>query len=161
MAARAEPAAPARIGVIGGSSCTSRQAEMAFRVGELIALRGGILVCGGMGGVMEAACRGAKENGGITVGILPGASAREGNRHLTIPVVTGMGYARNALVVMSSQAIVAIGGKYGTLSELAYASQFGVPVFGLSTWKVRMPVKHVRTPAEAVRLAFAAAMADC
>jgi len=103
---------------------------------------------------MEAACRGACEHGGITVGILPGGKAREGNRYLTVPVVTGMGYARNALVVMSSQAIIAVGGKYGTLSELAYAAQFGVPVLGLSTWKVRMPVRHVRTPAEAVRLAF-------
>lgn len=152
----ADKASPPRIGVIGGSSCTPRQAETAFKVGQLIAQRGGILVCGGMGGVMEAACRGAWENGGFTVGILPGGSAREGNGYLTVPVITGMGYARNALVVMSSQAIVAIGGKYGTLSELAYASQFGVPVFGLSTWKVRMPVKHVRTPAEAVRLAFEA-----
>jgi hypothetical protein len=105
---------------------------------------------------MEAACRGAHENGGLTVGILPGSSAREGNRYLTVPLATGLGYARNALVVMSSQAIVAIGGRYGTLSELAYAAQFGVPVFGLSTWKVRMPVKHVKTPAEAVRLAFEA-----
>ncbi len=153
----ADSTVPIRIGVIGGSSCTPRQAEMALRVGQLIARRGGILVCGGMGGVMEAACRGARENGGVTVGILPGGSACEGNKHLTIPVATGMGYARNVLVVMSSQAIIAIGGKYGTLSELAYAAQFGVPVFGLSTWKVRMPVKHVRTPAEAVRLAFEAA----
>lgn len=149
--------APPRIGVIGGSSCTAKQAEVAQRVGALIAQRGGVLVCGGMGGVMEAACRGAHENGGLTVGILPGSSARDGNRHLTVPLATGMGYARNALVVMSSQAIIAIGGRYGTLSELAYAAQFGVPVFGLSTWKVRMPVKHVKTPAEAVRLAFEAA----
>lgn len=149
--------APPRIGVIGGSTCTAKQAEAARKVGELIARRGGILVCGGMGGVMEAACRGAAENGGITVGILPGNSAREGNSHLTVPVATGMGYARNSVVVMSSQAIIAIGGKYGTLSELAYAAQYGLPVFGLSTWKVRMPVKHVRTPAEAVRLAFEAA----
>jgi hypothetical protein len=148
---------PLRIGVIGGSNCTAKQAEAAHRVGELVAQRGGILVCGGMGGVMEAACRGAAGSGGITVGILPGNSAREGNRYLTVPVITGMGYARNALVVMTSQALIAIGGKYGTLSELAYAAQFGVPVFGLSTWKVRMPVRHVRTPAEAVRLAFEAA----
>lgn len=149
--------APPRIGVIGGSSCTAKQAEAARKVGSLIAQGGGILVCGGMGGVMEAACRGAIEHGGITVGILPGGSAREGNRYLTVPVATGMGYARNALVVMSSQAIIAIGGRYGTLSELAYAAQYGLPVFGLSTWKVRMPVKHVRTPAEAVRLALEAA----
>lgn len=147
--------ASVRIGVIGGSSCTHRQAEAAYRVGGLIARQGGIVICGGMGGVMEAACRGATEAGGITVGILPGNSANEGNRHLTVPVVTGMGYARNTLVVLSSQAIIAIGGKYGTLSELAYAAQFGIPVFGLSTWRVRMPVKHVKTPAEAVRLAFA------
>jgi len=148
------PAARPRIGVIGGSSCTPRQAEVAHAVGGLIAQRGGILVCGGMGGVMEAACRGAAEHGGITVGILPGGSAAEGNPYLTVPVVTGLGYARNLLVVQSSQAIIAIGGRYGTLTEIAYAAQFGVPVVGIATWKVRIPIKHVRTPAEAVRLAL-------
>jgi len=142
------------IGVIGGSTATKGQLEAAYKVGSLLAAHQAVLVCGGMGGVMEAACRGAQENGGLTVGILPGSSAREGNRYLTIPIVTGLGYARNAVVVQTSQAIIAIGGKYGTLSELAYAAQYGIPLVGLSTWKVRLPIKHVRTPSEAVKLAL-------
>ncbi len=103
---------------------------------------------------MEAACRGAVEAGGMTVGILPGSSAKEGNEYLTVPVVTGLGYARNSIVVQSAQVLIAIGGKYGTLSELAYAAGFGIPVVGLSTWKIRAPIKHVKTPEEAVRMAI-------
>ncbi len=157
MAGMDKRTTPPRIGVIGGAACSQSQAEAAYRVGSLIAQSRGILICGGMGGVMEAACRGAWDHGGITVGILPGSSVREGNDFLTVPLATGMGYARNVLVVLSSQALIAVGGKYGTLSELAYAAQFGVPVFGLSTWKLRLPMKHVRSPAEAVRLALEAA----
>jgi uncharacterized protein (TIGR00725 family) len=143
-----------RIGVIGASICSAKLAQTAYTVGKLIAENGAVLICGGMGGVMEAACRGAVEAGGITVGILPGSSAKDGNKYLSIPVVTGIGYARNSIVVQSSQALIAIGGKYGTLSELAYAAQFGVPVVGLSTWKIRAPIKHVKTPEEAVRMAL-------
>ncbi|MBU1356283.1 MAG: TIGR00725 family protein [Candidatus Edwardsbacteria bacterium] len=143
-----------RIGVIGASSCSAKLAQAAYTVGKLIAESGAILICGGMGGVMEAACHGAIEAGGMTVGILPGSSARDGNEFLTVPVVTGLGYARNSIVVQSSQVLIAIGGKYGTLSELAYAAGFGIPVVGLSTWKIRAPIKHVRTPEEAVRMAL-------
>lgn len=143
-----------RIGVIGASSCSAKLAQMAYTVGKLIAENGAILICGGMGGVMEAACRGAIEAGGVTVGILPGSSAKEGNDYLTVPVVTGLGYARNSIVVQSAQVLIAIGGKYGTLSELAYAAGFGIPVVGLSTWKIRAPIKHVKTPEEAVRIAL-------
>lgn len=145
------------IGIIGGATASKAQLEAAYKVGSLLAKQQAVVVCGGMGGVMEAACRGAKENGGLTVGILPGSSAREGNRYLDIPIVTGLGYARNAVVVQTAQAIIAIGGKYGTLSELAYAAQYGIPLIGLSTWKVRLPMKHVQTPAEAVRLALQSA----
>jgi hypothetical protein len=127
---------------------------MAYDVGRMIAESGAILICGGMGGVMESACRGAIEAGGMTVGILPGSSAKDGNGNLTVPVVTGLGYARNAIVVQSSQVLIAIGGKYGTLSELAFAAQFGIPVVGISTWKLRPPMQHVTTPEEAVRLAL-------
>lgn len=141
-----------RIGVIGASSCGARLAQTAYNVGRLIAENNAILICGGMGGVMEAACRGAVESGGMTVGILPGSSARDGNEYLTFPVVTGLGYARNAVVVQSSQALIAIGGKYGTLSELAFAAQYEIPVVGISTWKIRAPIKHVKTPEEAVRM---------
>lgn len=143
-----------RIGVIGASACSAKLSQTAYTVGRLIAESGAILICGGMGGVMEAACRGAVEAGGTTVGILPGSSAKEGNEYLTIPVVTGLGYARNSIVVQSAQALIAIDGKYGTLSELAYAAGFGIPVVGLSTWKIRAPIKHVKTPEEAVRMAI-------
>ena len=145
---------PLRIGVIGAAACTAKQAKLAHEVGTLIAQAGAVLVCGGMAGVMEAACRGARAAGGLTVGILPGASAGEGNKYVTIPILTGMGYARNAVVVRSCQAVIAIGGRYGTLSEIAYAAQFKIPVIGLGTWKVRAPIKHVRTPQEAVKLAL-------
>jgi hypothetical protein len=143
-----------RIGVIGASSCSAKLAQAAYTVGKLIAGSGAILICGGMGGVMEAACRGAVEADGMTVGILPGSSAKDGNEYLTVPVVTGLGYARNSIVVQSAQVLIAIGGKYGTLSELAYAAGFGIPVVGLSTWKIRAPIKHVKTPEEAVRMAL-------
>ena len=143
-----------RIGVIGASQCGKALSETAFQTGRLIAQGGGILVCGGMGGVMEAACRGANEAGGLTVGILPGASARDANRFVDVPIVTGMGYTRNSLVVLSSQAVIAIGGRYGTLSEIAFAIQYKIPLIGLNTWKIATAIKHVKTPEEAVKLAF-------
>ena len=145
---------PLRIGVIGAAACTAKLAKLAHEVGTLIAQRGGVLICGGMGGVMEAACRGAHAAGGLTVGILPGGSAGEGNKFVIIPILTGMGYARNAVVVRTCQAVIAIGGRYGTLSEIAYTAQFNIPIIGLSTWKIRAPIKHVKTPEEAIKLAF-------
>jgi uncharacterized protein (TIGR00725 family) len=156
--ARAER--PLRIGVIGAASCTAKQAKQAEVVGRLIAEAGAILICGGMGGVMKAACQGAQGYGGITVGILPGDSASQSNEFVSIPIITGMGYARNALVVRSCQAVIAIGGRYGTLSEIAYAAQFGIPIIGLGTWKIRAPIRHVRTPQEAVKLALKLAVKD-
>jgi hypothetical protein len=143
-----------RIGVIGASQCGKKLGELAYKTGKLIALNNGILVCGGMGGVMEAACRGAHEAGGLTVGILPTGSAHDANAYVDIPVVTGMGYTRNSLVVQSSQVVIAIGGKYGTLSEIAYAMQYDVPAVGLSTWKIRAAIKHVKTPEEALAWAL-------
>ena len=149
-----------RIGVIGAASCTAKQARAAGETGRLIAEAGAVLICGGGPGVMAAACRGACQAGGLTVGILPGGSAGDANPYVKIPIVTGMGYARNVLVVKSSQAVIAIGGRYGTLSEIAYAAQFDIPIIGLGTWKVRAPIKHVRTPQEAVRLALKLAVKD-
>jgi uncharacterized protein (TIGR00725 family) len=143
-----------RIGIIGASQCGKALAQTAYQTGQLIAQGGGILVCGGMGGVMEAACRGASEAGGLTVGILPGSNARDANRYVDVPIVTGMGYTRNSLVVMSAQAVIAIGGRYGTLSEICYAIQYQIPLIGLNTWKIRAAIKHVKTPEEAVKLAF-------
>ncbi len=124
------------VGVIGASSCGEREWTLAFETGKLIAAQGWILVCGGMGGVMEAACRGAFELGGTTIGILPGGFHGEGNPYLTFEIVTGLSEMRNNIVVRSSNAIIAISGGYGTLSELALAGIAGIPVIGLHTWDV-------------------------
>ena len=124
------------IAVIGGGQCTKEEAKVAEEVGRELARHGAILVCGGLGGVMEAACRGASAEGGITIGILPGDNRRAANPYVQIPIATGMGYARNIAVVKSAQAVIAIGGSYGTLSEIAYALQYGIPVIGLNTWSL-------------------------
>lgn len=122
------------IAVIGGNQCSPEEAQVAEEVGRELARRGAILICGGLSGVMEAACKGAHSAGGITIGILPRDSRHEANPYVQIPIVTGMGYARNAIIVKSSQAIIAIDGIYGTLSELGHALQSGIPVIGLNTW---------------------------
>jgi len=122
------------IAVIGGSQCSKEETKLAEEVGREIARRGATLVCGGLGGVMEAACRGASSEGGVTIGILPGESRQAANPYVQIPIVTGMGYARNITVVKSAQAVIAISGSYGTLSEISHALQSGIPVIGLNTW---------------------------
>ncbi len=124
------------VAVIGNSSCSPEEAKLAETIGELLAERGAILVCGGLGGVMEAACRGAKSKGGLTVGILPGQDSNTANPWVDVPVVTAIGEARNVAVVRSAQAVIAIGGGYGTLSEIAYALKSGIPVIGLNTWSL-------------------------
>jgi uncharacterized protein (TIGR00725 family) len=122
------------IGVIGGSEVSPEVAGLAEEVGREIARRGAVLVCGGLAGVMEAACKGASEAGGLTIGILPGDNRSTANRYVKIPIVTGTGYARNVAVVRTSQAVIAIDGSYGTLTEIGYALQAGIPVIGLGTW---------------------------
>jgi uncharacterized protein (TIGR00725 family) len=122
------------IGVIGGSEVSAKTSAVAEEVGREIARCKAVLICGGMGGVMEAACRGAASEGGLTIGILPGDSRTQANSFVRIPIVTGIGYARNVTVVKSSQAIIAIDGSYGTLTEIGYALQSGIPVIGLNTW---------------------------
>jgi len=123
------------ISVIGASnSCTAEEYKLAEEVGKELARRGAILICGGLDGVMEAACRGASTEGGLTVGILPGNKREDANPYVTIPIVTDIGYARNSIVAKSGQAVIAIGGSYGTLSEIAYALQGNIPVIGLGTW---------------------------
>jgi len=124
------------IGVIGDSSCPPEEAKLAESVGELLAQRGATIVCGGLGGVMEAVCRGAKSKGGLTIGILPGENSSTANPWVDIPVVTGLGEARNVVVAKSAQAIIAIGGNYGTLSAIAYALKSSIPVIGLNTWSL-------------------------
>ena len=124
------------ISVIGDSSCSPEEAKLAESVGELLAQQGATIVCGGLGGVMEAACRGAKSKGGSTIGILPGQDSSMANPWVDIPVVTGIGEARNVAVVKSAQAVIAIGGSYGTLSEIGHALKSGIPVIGLNTWSL-------------------------
>ena len=124
------------IAVIGGSEPSMEEAQLAETVGRELAKQGAILICGGMGGVMEAACRGASSEGGITIGILPGDSRQAANPYVQIPIATGIGYARNIAVVKSAQAVIAIGGSYGTLSEISYALQSGIPIIGLDTWSL-------------------------
>lgn len=142
------------IGVIGSSSCSPETAETAMEVGREIARRGAVLVCGGLGGVMEAACRGAKEAGGTTVGILPGFDRGEANPYVDIPIVTGLSHARNAIVARTSDSVIAVAGGYGTLSELAFALQLGIPVIGLNTWNLDAPIIRAPSPSEAVSLAL-------
>ena len=148
------------IGVIGGSDVSPQVAGLAEEVGREIARRGAVLVCGGIGGVMEAACKGAVSEGGLTIGILPGESRRDANPYVMIPIVTGIGYARNVAVVKSSQAIIAIDGSYGTLTEIGYALQSGIPVIGLDTWSLAIKgstdnnIINVKSPEEAVEKAL-------
>lgn len=151
------------IAVIGGSAPTPDEAAAAEAVGRALAEGGAILICGGRGGVMEAACRGAKSAGGLTIGILPGTDRREANPYVDIPIVTGIGEARNTIITRTAQAVVAIGGSYGTLSEIAFALTFGVPVVGLGTWEVKReghppaPIVYAATPEEAATRALALA----
>ncbi len=143
-----------RIGIIGAGLCDRETEDMAREVGKLVARRKALLYCGGLGGVMEAAARGAFEAGGTTVGILPGAKASDANPYITIPVVTGMSHARNVILVRSSQAVISIGGSHGTLSEIALALKMWRPVVGLKTWEHLDDVHYVGTPGEAVEKAF-------
>jgi len=148
------------IAVIGGSSASKREINTAEDVGRELAKRDAILVCGGLGGVMEAACRGATSEGGITIGILPGEKRNDANKYVQIPIVTGIGYARNVAVVKSAQAVIAIGGSYGTLSEIGHALQSGIPVIGIDTWslskggKINNSITSAENAADAIEKAF-------
>jgi uncharacterized protein (TIGR00725 family) len=124
------------VSVIGGSRCTRRETELAEQVGAELAKRGATLICGGLSGVMAAACKGARSEGGRTVGILPGSRREDANPYVDIPIVTTMGEARNVIVVCSGQAVIAVAGEYGTLSEIAHALRNGIPVVGLGTWSL-------------------------
>jgi hypothetical protein len=143
-----------QIGVIGAGSCDDATARKAETVGRLLARRGAVLVCGGMGGVMEAAARGAREEGGITVGVLPVADPEGGNPHLSVRIATGFGHGRNLLIPQSCRGVIAIAGGYGTLSEIALARKIGIPIVGISTWSLDGSFPVVEGPEEAVELLF-------
>jgi len=138
------------IGVIGGGDAGLAQSAAATEVGRLIARRGWHLVCGGLGGVMEAAARGAHEAGGVTIGLLPGNYREAANPFITVPIATGLGEGRNLLIVRTSDLLIAIGGKYGTLSEIALALKTGKPVIGLDSWDIPGTVR-ASSPEDAVR----------
>ena len=124
------------VAVVGRSDAGAEERELAEGVGRGLAEGGAVVVCGGLGGVMEAACAGARSAGGRTVGILPGLDRGEANPHVEVAIPTGLGEARNALVVRAADALVAVGGGYGTLSEVALALKTGKPVIGLGTWEL-------------------------
>jgi uncharacterized protein (TIGR00725 family) len=124
------------VAVVGPGSAGEEQVAAAEEAGRLIAERGALLVCGGLGGVMEAACRGARSAGGTTLGLLPGDDRGDANPFVDIALPTGLGEGRNALVVCAADAVLAIGGGYGTLSEIALALRAGKPVIGLGTWDI-------------------------
>jgi uncharacterized protein (TIGR00725 family) len=157
----ATAARPRRIAVCGLGRASEGEMALAFEVGGLIAARGGIVVCGGLAGVMEAACRGARERGGLTIGLLPTNDASTANPHVVVPIPTGLGEVRNFLIVYAAEAMIAIGGELGTLSEMAVALKNGRRVVTLGSWTLSerpelspRPIP-ARTPAEAVDLAFA------
>jgi hypothetical protein len=152
---------PMQIAVIGGSEASTDVLGAAEAVGRGIASAGMTLVCGGLGGVMAAACRGAKAADGRTVGILPGSDRSAANRWVDVIIPTGFGEARNVLVVRSAAAVIAVDGEYGTLSEIALALRAGIPVIGLGTWSLIRPhgrqdegIVPAKTPGEAVTLAI-------
>ena len=138
------------IAVIGGHKCSQEIANIANEVGCEIAKFGATLVCGGLSGVMEAACCGAKSCGGKTIGILPGDDVKEANRYVDIPIATGLGYMRNNLVVKNAEVVIAINGKEGTLSEIAFSLQMKKPILGINTWDIPGVIK-VKDAKEAIK----------
>jgi uncharacterized protein (TIGR00725 family) len=147
------------VAVVGPGAADPAQVEAAEAVGGELARRGAVVVCGGLGGVMEAACRGAKAAGGTTVGILPGADRRDANPYVDVALVSGLGEGRNALVVRAADAVVAVGGGFGTLSEIALALRAGKPVVGIGTWELAVggePVEAIERVGSAEDAAEAA-----
>lgn len=147
------PAEPPYVAVCGASAADTEQLRLAETVGRLLAERGAVIVCGGLGGVSEAASRGANGAGGTVVGLLPGESREGANAYLTVALPTGLGQARNALIVTAADAVIAIGQGWGTLSEIGFARRLGRRVLGLDTWRVD-GLETVATPDEAVEKAL-------
>lgn len=138
------------IAVVGGSTCSAAEADLAEDVGRRLAVAGAMVVCGGLGGVMEAVSRGVRGAGGLTIGVLPGADPLEANPFVDVPLATGMGEMRNALIVRAARAVIAIGGGHGTLSEVALALRIGTPVVGLRDHFPGLDLPRVTDAAAAV-----------
>lgn len=141
------------IGIIGGRVSGEDELRTAEELGELIAGKDAILACGGLGGVMEAAARGAKCAGGLTLGILPGDETVHANPYIDVPVATGLGIGRNVILARTSDALIAVSGEYGTLSEIAFGLQMGKPVVGIGTWDID-GIIHAADAKDAVRKVF-------
>ncbi len=145
--------------VIGAAACSSEEAELAEELGMLLAEAGFTVVCGGGAGVMEAVCRGARKVDGMTIGILAGSDPAESNRFVRLAIPTGLSHARNVLVVLSGDVVIAVGGSYGTLSEIAFAKKLGKPLIGIASWSMekadgsKADITQVHTPDEAVEMA--------
>jgi hypothetical protein len=150
------------VGVIGSSDCNDVVKRMAVQVGEELARKGAVILCGGRGGVMEGVAKGAAGRGGTVIGILPGCQRQEGNKYLTYTLPTGLGDARNAVIARSADALIAISGGTGTLSEIGLALKMGKTVIGLHSWDIKPPTSHdycfitASHPEQAVRLALEA-----
>lgn len=149
------------VGVVGGSRAEPRVLQLAEEVGREIAKSGAAVVCGGLTGVMEAACKGARSVGGLTIGIIPSDNKADANPYVQIPIVTGMGMGRNVMLVKTADALIAVGGEFGTLSEIAHALNIGKTVIALETWKLDKardrPIPNLveaASPKEAVKLAL-------
>ena len=156
------------ISVIGGSKAKPEHLALAEEVGQELGKRNVMVACGGLHGVMEAVCRGAKSAGGTTIGILPGRTSKDANNYVDIPIVTTMGFSRNVIVVNTGDAVIAIGGAFGTLSEIAFALGYGIPVIALNTWPLTVkgdgdPIEdgmiEASNPVDAVEKALSAANA--
>jgi uncharacterized protein (TIGR00725 family) len=142
------------ISVIGAGTCNNEIYSIAEEIGKLIAQKGAILVTGGLGGVMEAASKGALDAGGTTVGILPGFSKEDANKYVSIPITTGLSHARNIIIARSADVVIAVSGEYGTLSEIAVALKLGKPVIGVKTWENIDGLIEADSSQEAVNKAF-------
>ncbi|MBU8932773.1 MAG: TIGR00725 family protein [candidate division Zixibacteria bacterium] len=140
------------VAVVGAGKCSKKLRDIAAVIGKYVAEQGGVIVCGGMGGVMEGAARGAKEAGGVTIGILPTQDKNDANEFIDYVIPTGFGEARNIMVIRSADGVVALPGKYGTLSEMAFALQMKKPLVSVSAWKLGDEIRHVETPEEAAKL---------
>ncbi len=149
------------IAVVGAGTCSDEIADLAEQVGVELAQNKIAVICGGLDGVMAAACRGAKSIGGQTIGILPGSDPQAANPWVDVAIATGMGEARNIIIVRTAHALIAVGGEYGTLSEIAFALKLGKPVIGLQTWQLAQQgefvnaIQAVTTAQAAVKLALA------
>ncbi|MCK4384622.1 MAG: TIGR00725 family protein [candidate division Zixibacteria bacterium] len=142
------------IGVIGAGDCSEDVYKLAEQVGERIAKAGAVLVCGGLSGVMEATSKGAKKEGGTTIGILPGIDKGHANSYIDFPIVTGLGEARNLLVIRNSDVVIALPGEYGTLSEIGFSLKLEKPIIGLFTWDVSEAIIKAKNAEEAVKIAL-------